>query len=202
MPDRFINIFMTLGLTGCIGCGKSAVATLLGERGFRTMDSDWIVRTHLFPAPDVISAIRERFGPGVIAETGQVDRRRLAERVFASDQDLNDLERLLHPRVYAYWKQAFAAHPGDRWAVEVPLLFEKSLQNWFDFTVCVASHPRIQLARREQRGLPAQLARQRISKQLPLAQKIELADFVILNDGSPDFLREQVDVVIASISNS
>jgi dephospho-CoA kinase len=76
--------------------------------------------------------------------------------------------------------------------VEVPLLFEKRLQNWFDFTVCVASHPAVQLARLEQRGLPPPLARQRISLQLPLAQKIELVDFVLLNDGLPDFLREQV----------
>ena len=84
--------------------------------------------------------------------------------------------------------------------VEVPLLFEKSLQNWFDFTVCVASHPAVQLARLEQRGLPPPLARQRISMQLPLAQKIEVVDFVLLNDGSPDFLREQVVRLVNSLS--
>jgi dephospho-CoA kinase len=84
--------------------------------------------------------------------------------------------------------------------VEVPLLFEKSLQNWFDFTICVASDPCVQFARLEQRGLPPSLARQRISKQLPLTQKIQLVDFVLLNDGSSDFLRAQVEALVNSLS--
>jgi len=82
----------------------------------------------------------------------------------------------------------------------VPLLFEKSLQNWFDFTIGVASDAALQLARLEQRGLPPPLARQRISQQLPLAQKIELSDFVLLNDGSLDFLREQVGRVVRQLA--
>ena len=84
--------------------------------------------------------------------------------------------------------------------VEVPLLFEKNLQNWFDFTIGVASHSAVQLARLEQRGLPPPLARQRISQQLPLAQKIELVDFVLLNDGSLEFLGEQVARLVGLIS--
>ena len=72
-------------------------------------------------------------------------------------------------------------------------LFEKRLENWFDFTVCVACAPEQQLARLEQRGLPRVLAGQRISKQLPLARKIELSDFVLWNEGSPAFLKAQVD---------
>ena len=84
--------------------------------------------------------------------------------------------------------------------VEVPLLFEKSLQNRFDFTICVASHPSVQLARLEQRGLPPSLARQRISQQLPLTQKIKLVDFVLLNDGSSGFLRAQVETLVNSLS--
>jgi dephospho-CoA kinase len=67
------------------------------------------------------------------------------------------------------------------------------LENWFDFTVCVACAPQQQLARLEQRGLPRALAGQRISKQLPLARKIELSDFVLWNEGSPTFLEAQVD---------
>jgi len=80
------------------------------------------------------------------------------------------------------------------------LLFEKSLQNWFDFTVGVASDAAVQLARLEQRGLPPRLARQRISQQLPLAQKIEQADFVLLNDGALEFLREQVARVVGLLT--
>ncbi|HUJ42620.1 MAG TPA: dephospho-CoA kinase [Opitutaceae bacterium] len=183
---------MIVGLTGGMGCGKTTAAGMLASHGFVPLDSDAIIRTVLLPDAEVIAAIRRHFGEGVLTGEGQVDRRQLARRVFADGSELGWLEDLLHPRLFAYWRASFARARERPWVVEVPLLFEKSLQNWFDFTVCVASHPAIQIARLEQRGLPPPLARQRISLQLPLAQKIELVDFVLLNDGSSDFLREQV----------
>ena len=122
---------------------------------------------------------------------------KLASRVFANDDDLRWLEDLVHPRVFAAWNEAFAASgPGVRWAVEVPLLFERGLEKGFDFTVCVALSPEQQLARLEERGIPRALAGRRISKQLPLAQKIERSDVVLWNEGSPEFLEAQVDRVV------
>jgi len=187
---------MILGLTGGIGCGKSTATAMIAERGFRALDSDAIVREKLLKDPEVLAAIRGRFGGAVFAPDGALDRAAIARRVFEDDEALRWLEGLLHPRVRACWQVAFAAEPGASWVVEVPLLFENSLQNWFDLTVCVASDHAVQLARLEQRGLPPQLARQRILRQLPLTQKIELADFVLLNDGSPDFLRDQVAALV------
>jgi dephospho-CoA kinase len=96
----------------------------------------------------------------------------------------------------------FRETPGAEWVVEVPLLFEKSLENWFDFTLCVACDPLSQLARLEQRGLDRALAEQRISKQLPLARKIELSDFVLWNDGSTGFLKSQVDRIVDSLNRA
>jgi len=193
---------MILGLTGGIGCGKTVVASMMTDHGFGSLDSDLIIRTSLLVDPEVIEAIRKRFGSEVLTDSGQVDRGKLARQVFVDDKALAWLEGLLHPRLFAYWRNVFAADRAKSWIVEVPLLFEKSLQNWFDLTICVASHPDVQLARLERRGLPPLLARQRISKQLPLAQKIELVDFVLLNDGSLDFLREQVSALTSSFSNS
>jgi len=192
---------MIIGLTGGIGCGKTMAASMMASHGFCAMDSDQIIRSTLLIDSEVIDAIKGRFGAGVLTESGQVDRSKLARRVFLDDASLAWLEGLLHPRLFEYWRNAFAADRTKSWVVEVPLLFEKNLQNWFDFTVCVASHPGVQLARLERRGLPPELARQRISKQLPLAHKIELVDFVLSNDGSLDFLREQVSTLIASLPN-
>ncbi len=175
-----------------MGCGKSTVAGMLADHGYRTLDSDAIVRDTLLRAPEIVLAIREHFGCEVLAEGGAVDRRLLAKRVFAVEAERLWLEELLHPRVLACWRRAFSEDPSAAWVVEVPLLFEKSLQNWFDLTICVTSHSSLQLVRLEQRGLPPPLARQRISQQLPLAQKIELVDFVLLNDGSLAFLRDEV----------
>ncbi len=192
---------MILGLTGGMGCGKTTAARLFAEHGFDLLDSDAVVRAILSTDREVIDSIKERFGPEVLTASGKVDRSQLARRVFSDDGSLNWLEDLLHPRVFEHWKSAFASGPARSWVVEVPLLFEKCLQNWFDFTVCVASDPTVQLARLEQRGFPPSLARQRISKQLPLTQKIKLADFVLLNDGSSDFLRDQVAALVDSLSN-
>ncbi|MGA2445190.1 MAG: dephospho-CoA kinase [Opitutaceae bacterium] len=192
---------MILGLTGGMGCGKTTAAGMLAAYGYVPLDSDAIIRTVLLTEKDVVAAIREHFGAEVLAASGAVDRGQVARRVFTDPAALGWLENLLHPRLYAYWRAAFAAGGTKSWVVEVPLLFEKSLQNWFDFTVCVASHPTVQLARLEQRGLPPPLARPRISMQLPLAQKIELVDFVLLNDGSTDFLREQVAQLVNSLSS-
>jgi dephospho-CoA kinase len=183
---------MILGLTGGMGCGKSTAAGLFSNHGFRTLDSDAIVRDTVLQEPGIVAAIREHFGREVLAEDGGVDRRSLARRVFAAEPERLWLEALLHPRVQAHWRAAFSADSSASWVVEVPLLFEKSLQNWFDLTICVTSHPSLQLVRLEQRGLSPPLAQQRISQQLPLAQKIELVDFVLLNDGSLAFLRDEV----------
>jgi dephospho-CoA kinase len=110
------------------------------------------------------------------------------------------LEDLLHPRLHDYWRKTLAAQPSTKWVIEVPLLFEKGLENWFDFTVCVATSSKNQLARLAERGLPVALAEQRISKQLPLAQKIERAHFVLSNDGSLEFLREQIAQLVGRLN--
>ena len=191
---------MILGLTGGIGCGKTTAARILAEQGFELIDSDAIIRTEILEDPKIVDLIRSHFGDGVTDASGAIDRQRLAQCVFADGEGLRWLEDLVHPRLFEYWRKAFADAPGRSWIVEVPLLFEKSLQNWFDFTICVASHPSVQLARLEQRGLPPSLARQRISKQLPLTQKIKLADFVLLNDGSSGFLRAQAGALVNSLS--
>jgi dephospho-CoA kinase len=190
---------MIAGITGGLGCGKSTAARLIEARGFRRLDSDVVVREHVLTSPAVIAALRDRHGDAVLDAAGAVNRAALAAKVFADDAERAWLEDLTHPGVYAYWRAAFAAAPGVNWVVEVPLLFEKALENWFDFTVCVACAPALQLARLEQRGMPRGLAGQRISKQLPLARKIELSDFVLWNEGSAEFLEAQVDRLVPAL---
>jgi dephospho-CoA kinase len=190
---------MILGITGGLGCGKSTAARLLEARGFRRLDSDALVRERVLTDPAVVAALREHFGARILDPDGGIDRSKLSEIVFGSDQELVFLEELVHPVVYSLWRTALAEDPKGQWAVEVPLLFEKSLEKWFDFIVCVACAPEQQLVRLEQRGLSRTFAGQRISKQLPLARKIESSDFVLWNEGSPQFLEAQVDRLVASL---
>ncbi|MBI5380926.1 MAG: dephospho-CoA kinase [Opitutae bacterium] len=190
---------MLLGLTGGIGCGKSTAACMFEQFGFRRIDADALVREEILPDPAVIARIRERFGPTVVTAAGTIDRPRLADMVFVDDAARQWLEELIHPQVRARWQARVQTAPEAAWVIEIPLLFEKGLENWFDFVVCVSCAPDLQLARLERRGLARELAVQRISKQLPLARKIELSDFVLSNDGTTDFLREQISHLVTRI---
>ena len=196
------NTNLMVGLTGGMGCGKSTVAAHFAERGFRRLDADQVVRDELLPSREVAEAIRVRLGDAMLAADGSVRRDQVAERVFKDPAALRWLEDLLHPRLLTRWREVLAASDGMAFIVEVPLLFEKGLENWFDFTVCVTTDSESQLRRLEQRGIPRDQARQRIAQQLPLARKCELADHVLLNDGSPEFLAEQVDVLAARLLKS
>lgn len=189
-----------VGITGGMGCGKSTVARLLESRGFLRIDSDAIVRDRVLREAPVKAALVSRWGGGVLDSAGEVDRGAVAERIFSDDGERRWLEDLVHPRVFAVWQETFASAPGKRWAVEVPLLFERGLEKGFDFTVCVALSPEQQLARLEERGIPRALAGRRISKQLPLAQKIDRSDFVLWNEGSPEFLEAQVDRMVRGLA--
>jgi dephospho-CoA kinase len=193
---------LIVGLTGGMGTGKSTVAALFAERGFRRLDADQLIRDELLPSPQIAEAIRARLGSAMLAANGSVRRDKVAEKVFADPAALAWLEDLLHPLLFARWREVFAAAEGTAFIVEVPLLFEKQLENWFDFIVCVTTDSATQLRRLEQRGVPPDLARQRLVKQLPLARKCELADHVLLNDGSPEFLREQVNTLADRLLSS
>lgn len=183
---------MILGITGGMGCGKTTAAKLIAELGYERLDSDGIIRSQILTSEPVIHALRQRYGEPILDPQGAVDRARLASIIFSQTNELEWLERLLHPALFAYWRNAFASSPGRSWIVEVPLLFEKGLENWFDFTLCVTSTPEQQFARLEKRGITRAQAESRISKQLPLARKSDLADFVLGNDGALWFLKDQV----------
>lgn len=181
---------MTLGLTGGIGCGKSTAAAMFASLGWHRIDTDAIVHKLLSSDRDICNAIGRRFGPQTIDGQGAVDRRALAAIVFADPDALAWLEGLLHPKVRRIWQsERTAVRPC---VVEIPLLFEKGLEKEVDFTLCIASDPHVQARRLASRGLSPQEAAQRIARQLPLAQKIERADFVITNNGSLAFLDDQV----------
>jgi len=195
---------MVLGITGGLGCGKSTAARLFEGRGFRRLDSDAIVREKALTVPEAMAALRNRYGGGVFASDGSVDRTALGQRVFSDDAEREWLEKLTHPFVFEELRTSLRPAPADGgrplWIVEVPLLFEQKLENWFDYIVCVGCALSQQLARLEQRGLSRALAEQRISKQLPLARKIESSDFVLWNEGSADFLQAQIDRLIAALA--
>lgn len=183
---------MRIGLTGGIGCGKSTVLGLFAEQGWATVSCDALVAQLYREDKTLLEAVRERFGARVFEVSGALDRRKLGEVVFAEQGALEWLEEVLHPRVRALWETALEVEPERDWVVEIPLLFEKKLEKAFDCTLCVVADEATQLARLQQKGFTAAHARLRMVRQWPLGQKAQAADYVLVNDGSLDFLRDQV----------
>ncbi len=187
---------MRIGLTGGIGCGKSTFGQLLAARGWRLIQTDLTARD-ILNTPEMAARVRTRFGAGVIGADGLPDRAAIARIVFADRAALADLEAELHPRVQERWLAALASAPDAPWVVEIPLLFEKSLERFFDFTVCVHCSPRMQLARLAARGLAEDQALARIRAQAPVETKVSRARVAVFNDGDLDFLSAQADALAA-----
>ncbi|WP_309007520.1 dephospho-CoA kinase [Pelagicoccus sp. SDUM812005] len=192
-------VAMKIGLTGGIGCGKSTVSRLFRERGFSTIDADAIVHDLLAKDEETIAEVVALLGESVRSPEGGIDRAAVGQRVFGDAELLGSLEAILHPKVRSTWEKA--AESGGDWLVEIPLLFEKNLQKNVDLTICVFSDPQTQVERLEQRGMNRTQALARMKRQMPVSEKAELADFVLLNDGSLEFLTEQVDLLISNIKN-
>ena len=190
---------MKVGLTGGIGCGKSTVVGFFREAGWRTIESDAVVRDLFAANTEVRSQLRSRWGEAVLTD-GQVNRAAVAKKVFSDEAELKWLEALLHPIVRETWQAAIEREPDANWLVEIPLLFEKRLETLFDLTVCVSSPPDVVEARIVARAYTGAQIAQRRERQMPLEEKIERADHLISNAGSLEFLKQQTTRLIEQIA--
>lgn len=179
--------FGVVGLTGGIGSGKSTVARLFREQGVPVVDADQIARDVVEPGTDGLEAVVEAFGDGVLDPYGRLDRKRLGERVFVDEAARKKLEGILHPRIGAASMARFAelAQREHPYAIyEAALLVENGIHRTMQALVVVSASEEKQIARVMARdGLDEAAARQRIAAQLPLADKVAVADYVIDNDG-------------------
>ena len=182
-----------VGLTGPIGAGKTTVAAMLRELGARVLDADAIARDEQSRGTTGYSAIVQQFGTGVLGDDKEVDRRKLADIVFADPRRLEQLERILHPRVIARILEARAMVPDDRiLVVEAIKLVETSLRSLCD-RIWVVTAPRDQLlSRLASRGLTEAAVRARLAAQATDRELRDAADVIIENDGDRDALRAAV----------
>lgn len=181
---------MVIGLTGGIGCGKTAAAALFAEQGYVHVDADVIARQVLMSAA-CRSELVARWGSDCLGPDGQPSRSWIGSKVFSDPAELAFLESVTHPEVARLRKLA-TADPSRSYVVEIPLLFEKNLAADFAVVVCVACSEDIRLQRLAGRGMNLPEAKQRISSQMPLAEKVRKSDFVLWNDGSLEFLKAEV----------
>jgi len=185
---------MVIGLTGGIGCGKSAAAACFAEFGFNVVDADQLARQVLESA-GCVSQLRARWGDACLGPDGRPDRRWIAAKVFSDPAELAFLEGLTHPEV-ARLRQAAVLDSKRHHVVEIPLLFEKNLTDGFASIVCVACSEEVRRTRLLKKGLSEEEVTRRINSQMLLSEKVKRSDVVIWNDGDLGFLREQVAALV------
>ena len=191
-----------LGLTGGIAAGKSVVARRLVELGAVHVDADVLAREVVEPGTPGLAAIAERFGPGVIAADGSLDRPALGAIVFSDDAARADLNAITHPAVWRRAQELFAeAEARDPHAVvvyDVPLLVEAMRERSFGFDLVVVVHAdRAERIRRlvEVRGMSPQEAEGRVAAQASDAERLAVADVVIDTNGTMDETIAAVDAL-------
>ena len=184
-----------IGLTGGIGSGKSTVSARLAELGARVIDADAITREVQQPGTEVFAAIVERFGDGVVAADGSLDRAALAAKVFGDPEELKALTDIVHPAVGVTIAERMteAADTDDVVVLDVPLLVESGRDDMAAMVV-VDLDPEVAVQRLvEHRGFAEEDARARISRQASREDRLARADKVLDNSGSVEDLLAQVD---------
>ncbi len=192
-----------VGLTGGIASGKSTVARLFAELGVPVVDADALAREIVEPGSPGLARIVERFGASMLLPDGTLDRKRLARVVFEDPRAREDLNAITHPLIAAKGAERIRELQGTDApyiVYEAALLVENGSYKAFSALVVVATSPITQLARLMARdGSTEDEARARIAAQLPLDRKVDVADYVIRNDGDASDLEAQVRAVHAKI---
>ena len=192
-----------IALTGGIATGKSHVRARFEALGLPTIDADTLARRAVDPGTAGLAAVTARFGAEVLDADGALDRRKVADVVFADAQARRDLEHIVHPFVRQAIDDWFASLDETGRPVgiaDIPLLYETGREADFDAVVVVACEPATQLARVMARdGLSEAEAQLRIAAQLPIEEKIRRAEYVIRTDGSLDETDVQVRAVLDAV---
>jgi dephospho-CoA kinase len=185
---------LTVGLTGGIGSGKSAVLDELVALGAVGIDADAVARDVVLPGTRGFDAVAAAFGPAVVASDGGLDRRRLAAIVFADAGERTRLEAITHPLIRAETERRIAAAAPDAIVVNaVPLLVESGIAAQFDVVVVVQASLADRLDRvLASRGMSDGDARARIAVQASDEERAAVAWWVIVNDGTLEELRAEV----------
>jgi dephospho-CoA kinase len=191
-----------IGLTGGIGCGKSLAAQYFAELGALVVDADQLARAAIERGSDGFDEVVAIFGDGILKD-GNIDRRALGDLIFRDPAAKAQLENIIHPFVRREFEEAVASLKGDQVLVyEIPLLVETKAHEKFDVVITVESEMENRIARLRGRGMHISEIEGRVAAQATREQRIEVADFLIENDGSEDELLRQVENIWDSLHDN
>ena len=192
-----MTAMIRIALTGGIASGKSMVADEFARLGAFIVDADVLAREVVAPGSPGLERIVQRFGVGMLAEDGTLDRARLGDLVFVDDDARADLNAIVHPLVRARSEELFAATPAGAVVIEViPLLVETGLDSGFDHVITVDTPTETQVRRLMRRSnLTMDQARTRVRIQATREDRVAAADWVIDNSGDEASTVRQVEAL-------
>lgn len=192
-----------VGLTGSLGTGKSTVTSILQRLGYQVVDADLIAHQVLRPGEKSYQQVVHAFGPEILDPDKSIDRKKLAQLVFGKPEKLRILESIVHPEIKFRVKQEKEALAKAHHKIafyDVPLLFEKNMKNDFDKILVVATNEKLQRERLRARNNWTDVEIDlRLKSQIPIQEKINLADYLITNDSGLNELEENVRRILASL---
>lgn len=192
-----------LGLTGGIATGKSTVSNHFKELGIPVLDADVVAREVVETGQPALADIVAEFGDEMLLPDGSLNRKALGAVVFGNPEKLAKLNQFTHPRVQASMRaqaDAYAKAGVPLIVLDIPLLLEGKNAAGADAVMVVTVPADVQQERLMARNqLSAEDARKRMNSQMPMAEKEQLADYVIDNSGTIADTYEQVDAVLAQL---
>ncbi len=195
---------LRVGLTGSIAVGKSFVGSVFRELGCHVLDADQTAREVVGPGTIGLSRIVAEFGNDVVTSEGELDRRRMAEIVFADKSKRLTLNSIVHPLVFEaqnkWLSDRGSEDPNGIAIVDAALMIESGGYKRFDQLIVVWCEPEIQFQRLTSRdGLTEAEARQRISSQMPQNEKKRYADHLIDTSKGFEDTRRQIESVFQKL---
>lgn len=185
-----------IAVTGRLASGKSTVSRLLAARGGFLIDADEIANEALKKDKPQYSQVLHHFGEDILDGNKEIHRKLLAEKVFSSNENLERLEAVIHPFVRDEIRKKIASVQEDNWkfiVIDLPLVEKSGLREKIDYIIFVRADEEKMIQRATAEGLDYNDAVQRLRRQPSVEELEKLADVLIENSNSLDFLRQQVD---------
>ena len=192
-----------LGVTGTFGSGKSTVANMFKSFGAELIDADKIAHRVIRPGSEIYKKIINAFSRSILKKNKTIDRKKIAKVVFKDKKLLQKLNRIIHPEVIKIIENQICASTKEIVVLDAPLLIEAGLERLVDKLIVVSIHKKKQIERAlKKASLSEADILKRIKAQIPLKDKIRLADFVIDNSSTIGKTRKQVVSIRRSVWKS
>jgi dephospho-CoA kinase len=195
---------LIVGLTGGVASGKTAVSQVLKEEGAYIIDADQIARELVQPHKPAWNELIRVFGKEILQEDGFIHRKKLADKVFADPKKRKLLNQILHPRIKEEMdrrtKEIGQKDSEAIVVIDAPLIVELGDHREMDKLIVVASTQTQQIERLKERdGIGPEEALRILSSQMPVEEKVNLADFVIRNEGSLEETKKRAKEVFKEL---